>query len=185
LFTLQQTLLRDDQTIRKVRNEDPGDLARKARISASGSIKGADPEHVLTGRTRDADGGNSNRWVASMPQRGGGGDPWLDLMWDTPQLISEVQITFDTGFQRELTLSASDSVTRRVVRAPQPETVSDYTLTASLAEGESVELTSINNNFQRLRRHRFEPVRVNRIRLQVHATNGSKEARVYEVRCYA
>jgi hypothetical protein len=120
-----------------------------------------------------------------MPKTGGGGGPWLDLTWDTPQLIGEVQITFDTGFQRELTLSASDSVTRRVVRAPQPETVSHYTLTATLAEGESVKLASIKDNFQRLRRHRFEPVRVKRIRLQVHATNGSKEARVYEVRCYA
>jgi hypothetical protein len=185
LFKLQQTLLRDDQTIRKVKNEDPGDVARKARVSASESIKGADPGHVLTGKTRDADGGNSNRWVASMPKTGGGGGPWLDLTWDTPQLIGEVQITFDTGFQRELTLSASDSVTRRVVRAPQPETVSHYTLTATLAEGESVKLASIKDNFQRLRRHRFEPVRVKRIRLQVHATNGSKEARVYEVRCYA
>lgn len=184
LFKLQQTLLRDDQTIRKVKNEDPGDVARKARVSASESIKGADPEHVLTGKTRDVDGGNSNRWVALMPQAGGASGPWLDLTWGTPQLIGEVQLTFDTGFQRELTLSASDTVTQRVVRAPQPETVSDYTLTASLANGESVELASVTDNFQRLRRHRFEPVRVNRIRLQVHATNGSEEARVYEVRCY-
>ncbi len=185
LFRLQQTLLRDDQTIRKVKNEDSNDLARKARVTASGYVEGAAPTHVLTGRTRDVDGGTRNRWLALMPHAVGQSGPWLDLTWNTPQLIREIQITFDTGFQRELTLSASDSVTRRVVRAPQPETVSDYSLTAFLSDGESVELASITGNFQRLRRHRFEPIRVTRIRLQVHSTNGAKEARVYEVRCYA
>jgi len=50
---LQQRLLRDDQTIRGVRNEDPADLAREARVSASSALAGADPEHVIDGHVRD------------------------------------------------------------------------------------------------------------------------------------
>lgn len=185
LLRLQQALLRDDQTIRNVENEDPGDLARQATATASSHLRGGSPENVLTGKTRDPDGGTSNRWLAHMPEGNGEEDPWLELSWRAVQTIREVQLTFDTGFQRELTLSASDSVTKRVIRGPQPETVSDYSLVASRPDGTEVTLASVSNNYQRLRRHRFEPVRTDRIRLQVHSTNGAKEARVYEVRCYS
>ena len=44
---------------------------------------------------------------------------------------------FDTGFQRELTLSSSDSAMRGIIRGPQPETVKDYVL---LADGKSYTL---------------------------------------------
>ena len=51
--------------------------------------------------------------------------PWVELAWDAPQTIREVQLTFDTGFHRELTLTSSDSHNAHMVRAPQPETVRD------------------------------------------------------------
>jgi hypothetical protein len=37
----------------------------------------------------------------------------------------------------------------------------------------------------RLRRHTFDSVETDAIRIRVTATNGSEEARIYEVRCYA
>jgi hypothetical protein len=40
-------------------------------------------------------------------------------------------------------------------------------------------------NYQRLRRHHFPPFTAKALRLKVTATNGRKEARVYEIRCYA
>ena len=98
--------------------------------------------------------------------------------------LSRVQITFDSGFHRELTLSASDSITSRIVRGPQPETVRDYDLHATVA-GKKVPIAEIRGNYQRLRRHDFESLEAESIHLTVLATNGSKEARVFEVRCYA
>jgi hypothetical protein len=180
---LRQALLRDDQTVRLVTNEDPRDLARKARASASRCAPGAAAEHVLTGVTRDADGAYSNRWVAPLAT-GDQDQPWLQLNWDSPVTLGIVQITFDTGFERELTLSPSDGVMRRIVRGPQPETVRDYALTGIDESGRQRELLRVKGNYQRLRRHRLEPVRLVALRLAVQATNGSPEARVYEIRCY-
>jgi hypothetical protein len=177
---LQQALLRNDQTIRGVSNDDGGDLARRARVTASHYLEGADPGHVIDGHVRDVPGQWTHRWGAPM----GGGEAWLELAWDEPVRLSRVQITFDSGFHRELTLSASDGVTRRMVRGPQPETVRDYRIVVRAEDGDE-EVASVSGNHQRLRRHDFESRSVRAVRLIVAATHGSKEARVFEVRCYA
>jgi hypothetical protein len=123
-----------------------------------------------------------HRWMAPM-----GKDPvWLDLAWEKPRTIRHVQITFDTGFQRELTLTASDAISRGIIRAAQPETVRDYTLYyRKAAGGPLVELVKVDGNHQRLNRHRFPAVEAQALRLHVRATNGDKLVRVFEVRCYA
>jgi len=136
---------------------------------------------VVNGLVRDLGTEWKNRWAARMKPEG----VRLELAWDRPQRISEIQITFDTGFQRELTLSASDSVTKKVIRGPQPETVRDYEIVATDSANREVSLVTVTGNYLRLRRHRFAPVEAKSIRLRVTATNGDALARVYEVRCYA
>jgi len=136
---------------------------------------------VINGLVRDLGNEWKNRWGARMKAEG----VWLEFAWDRPERISQIQITFDTGFQRELTLSASDSVTKKVIRGPQPETVRDYEIVATDSANRQVSLAKIAGNHQRLRRHHFTPIEVKSIRLHVTATNGDPVARVYEVRCYA
>jgi len=63
---LQQTLLRNDQTIRNAVNEDPADLARRARAAASASTAATRPENVLTGVTRDLPRQWAHRWAAPV-----------------------------------------------------------------------------------------------------------------------
>jgi hypothetical protein len=46
-------------------------------------------------------------------------------------------------------------------------------------------LVSVAGNYQRLRRHRFDRLATDRLRLRVTATGGSDFARVFEIRCYA
>lgn len=180
---LQQQLLKDDQTLKSVRNTDERDLARKARLTASAG----DPALILDGVTRDIPAKDGepkeiHRWTAPMTPDG----PWLQLAWDKPQRLREVRVTFDSGFKRELTLSSSDSVTRGTVRAPQPETVKSYRLEYRPPDGgEWKLLAEVTANHQRLNRHRFQPVQAQSIRLHVKATNGLDEARVFEVRCYS
>ncbi|MEZ6017096.1 MAG: FAD-dependent oxidoreductase [Planctomycetota bacterium] len=180
---LQQRLLRDDQTIRGVANADPLDLARRARASASHHLEDAPPSHVLNGHVRDAPGQWGARWGATVLDADGNAAAWLDLEWSDPVPLSRVQLTFDSGFHRELTLSASDSITKKMVRGPQPETVRDYRLIAITPSGEVV-VAEVFGNYQRLRRHTFPRLEVTRLRLHVTATNGADTVRVFEVRCY-
>jgi hypothetical protein len=175
LARLQQTLLRDDQTIKGRRNEDTRDLARQAKVTASANAESA--ALVLDGVTRDIPDKRGNpverhSWAAPAPS-------WIELQWERPRRIREVQITFDSGFKRQLTLSAQESQNVNLVRAPQPETVKDYRIVVG---GKAV--AEVKGNFQRLARHSFEPVETSAVRLELESTNGAPEARVFEIRCY-
>ncbi len=173
---LQQALLRDDQTLRGVRNEDDLDLARRAQTAASSEEPHAPASNIIDGWVRDIPGKEIHGWQGRMGQ----GGAWIELRWPQPVKISEVQLTFDTGFQRELTLTSSEAAHRGIIRAAQPETVRDYVLLAG-----DKELARVSGNYQRLRRHRFEAALTDRLRLLITAANGSDLARVFEIRCYA
>ena len=179
---LRQKLLRDDQTIKGLTNQDPLDLARTARITASAEAGSAKAALITDGHLRDipdkkGDPAEVHHWAAPV---GEGRPAWVELSWDKPQRIREVQITFDSGFKRQLTLSSQESQNVNLLRAPQPETVKDYSITA----GEQT-LAAVRGNFQRLRRHRFQPTQVQSLRIQIEATNGDPQARIFEIRCYA
>ena len=185
LRELQQALLRDDQTIKNRVNEDAADLARSARVTASAESAQAPAANVLDGHVRDypVKGGKPriHHWAAPLGSAGA----WIELAWDKPRKLREVQITFDTGFQRQLTLTAQESANKGIIRAPQPETVRDYTVSYRPAAGGGLrQLASVTGNHQRLNRRRFEPVDAAAIRVHVTATNGDPSARIFEVRCY-
>ncbi len=180
IVELQQLLLRDDQSIRNITNQDPNDLARMAKVTSSSHIEGADPHHVIDGEVRDVPTHWTHRWGAEMID----GGQWIELTWNEPVAVEEVQITFDSGFHRQLTLSAQDSTSRSVVRGPQPELVKDYKLIATDNDGNTIEIATIEDNYQRLRRHRLERRSLKSLRLHIQSTHGTKQIRVFEVRCY-
>jgi len=183
---LQQTLLRDDQTIKNVRNQDPRDVARQASVTASAEKDNAKAALVIDGYTRDipdkrGDPVEVHQWAAPVSE---GQPAWIELKWQKPQRIREVQITFDTGFRRQLTLSAQNAVNNSMKRAAQPETVKDYTVAGCSPGGAKHQLANVRGNFQRLNRHRFDPLELESVRIEVHSTNGDSLARVFEIRCY-
>jgi hypothetical protein len=178
LKQLQQTLLRDDQTILACRNEDPADLARSARATASSEQPDAPAVNVINGVTR-AVGKDANEW-RSQPIRG---SEYVELAWPAAQQIGRVQLVFDTGFGRPLTLSHDDGYTQRMIRGPQPETVRDYEVQVHDA-GDWRAVVKIADNYQRRRVHRFQAVRTNGLRVVVRRTNGEASARVFEIRAY-
>lgn len=111
----------------------------------------------------------------------------LELRWAAPVAASEVQLIFDTGLHRFLTLSQADGYTARMEWGrPQPETVRDYRLEAKIG-GEWRVIHNEVGNYQRRRVHRWaEPLpTVAALRLVVTATNGLDHARVCEVRVYS
>ncbi|MBL8177077.1 MAG: FAD-dependent oxidoreductase [Bryobacterales bacterium] len=178
---LQQTLLRDDQTITTIRNEDPRDLARQATVKASSERDGAPPANVLTGFVRDIPKGAVHQWSAKLGSEGA----WLDLEWPKAQRIGQVQLTFDSGFQRELTLTSSNGINRGITRGAQPETARDFQLLYRDAKGVWNKLEDVKGNHRRLRRFQFAAVDATGIRVHITATNGDELARIFEIRCYA
>ncbi|MFA0751689.1 MAG: hypothetical protein SLRJCFUN_002092, partial [Candidatus Fervidibacter sp.] len=176
---LQQLLLKQDAYIIGATNSDPYDLARTAEVKASSEVRGYEAVNVINGVHRGVYE-RKNRWASDptkpMPQ-------WLELHFREPKRIREVHLTFDTGLNRELTLSFSDWANRRMIWGPQPETVRDYEL--QVLYGDSAKtVVKVEGNYQRKRVHQFEPQLATGIRLIVHATNGDKSARVFEVRVY-
>ncbi len=176
---LQQLLLKQDAYIIGVSNSDPYDIARRAEVKASSEVRGWEAVNVINGVHRGVYE-RKNRWASDptqpMPQ-------WLELHFREPKRIREVHLTFDTGLSRALTLSAETNFTKRMVIGPQPETVRDYEL-QFLCGDSAKTVVKVEGNYQRKRVHQFEPQLATGIRLVVHATNGDKSARVFEVRVY-
>ena len=178
---LQQTLLKDDAYAINLRNSDPDDHARKASVKASSTKSGLlAPGNVVNGVNRGSEG-QPNKWASepgtSMPQQ-------IELRLPAAERIAEIHLVFDTGLHRQLTLSHSDATNRKQIRAPQPETIRDYTL--ELLHGDSsMQVMEVKGNYQRKRIHRFDPKTADGIRLRILATNGSPEASVFEIRAYS
>ncbi len=178
---VQQLLLKQDAFLPGLRNEDPADAARTATVAVSSAEPGAPGEAVLDGVTRATHPGlHPVLDQAAHQWRSSGLPAWIELRWPRPRKVREIRITFDTGFERELTLTMSDLYNSRMIRGPQPETVSDYTLSA--AGGWEL---AVRGNYQRLRIHRLqEPLHTDWLRLTAHRTHGDACARIFEIRVY-
>lgn len=203
LRELQQHLIADDQTIKGVCSESANDIARQAMITASAEEGEAVAANVTNGWLRDFPGPSVkclpeldvplemcgtgeaidaavNHWAGRVGTEGA----WIELRWQEPRTIRGVQLIFDTGFQRELTLTSSDSINDGIIRGPQPETVRDYDILGRLSdESDWRMLASVNGNYQRLRRHTLAAERVQVVRIHVHATHGDPYAKIFEIRC--
>ena len=191
--TVQQRLLRDDAFLIGRANDCPADVARLAKVSASSEAPGGEAINVISGFSRSVHGergappsrrvAGTHRW---MSDPAAGLPTWLQLEWETAVTVREIQLVFDTGLHRHLTLSHHDGYTSRMHWGrPQPETVSDYRV--EVRDGERWEtIVDVAGNYQRRRRHVLEAGRpVRQLRIQVQATNGVDHARIAEVRVQA
>ena len=168
---LQQTLLKNDQTIPDVPNRDPADLARGAVVTASSACQNlCAPENIVNGfahPTKEA----PNMWESApgnpLPQ-------WIELKLDRRSTVRAVQCVFDT----DLTMSLA-----RQHEARPKVCVRDYTI-EGWVNGSWKRLVRVRDNFQRFRRHEFVAVKTDRVRLLAEATHGAETARVIEMRIY-
>ena len=186
---IQQQLLCDDAYLIGQVSLEQGNLARLARTTASSEQIGGEAVNVISGQTRSVHGPHGaapdrslpglHRWMSEPAQV----PAWLQFDWDEPQNIRHVQLVFDTGMHRHLTLSHHDGYTSRMYwgRA-QPETVRDYRIQVR-TEDEWRSVCDVEDNYQRLRRHEFSnEIRTCSLRVLVTATNGIDHARIMEVR---
>lgn len=178
---LQETLIKNDAFLLDRAAADPDDLARQARVTASSAAEATPPGKVLDGVTRNlrADFGpwsddSVHYWESAvLPAT-------LTLELPERMELREIHLTFDTGFDRELVLSASDHITKNVVRGPQPETVKHYRI---LVDGQVV--GEDGDNFLRKRVHSFPSACCGQtVQIEILSTHELPRARVFEVRIY-
>ncbi|VGO17470.1 hypothetical protein PDESU_06066 [Pontiella desulfatans] len=172
---LQQQLLKDDQYIIGMKNEDAADLALKATLTASSAEPKCGPENVISGVTRIVDE-QMNLWKsdpsAAMPQ-------WIELDLAEMQTLNAVYLTFDTDFSDKRHASWEHKDDERFV----PECVRDYRVQVWSGSGWKT-VADVSDNYQRRRIHRFDPVKTSKLRVVVDQTNGDPSARIFEIRLY-
>ncbi len=191
MLGIQQRLLRDDAYLVGIRSVDENDFARTARISASSEQPKFGATEVVSGQTRSVQGERGAPPERAVP----GGHRWMSdpaaglpatllLEWETPIAVREVQLIFDTGLHRHLTLSQHDGYTSRMLWGQaQPETVRDYAIEVFDGHGWQTVVT-VEGNWQRRRVHGVEVAGVTQLRMVVTGTNGAEQARVCEIRVY-
>lgn len=101
---------------------------------------------------------------------------WLELSWEQPHAIAQVELTFAGSLLREY--HAYEPFYR------DAQCVKDYTISV-WADGDWREVLRVEGNYQQKRVHRLpHPVPSQKLRVTVEATNGDPSAAIYEVRCY-
>jgi hypothetical protein len=75
-----------------------------------------------------------------------------------------------------LNLEKTDSMT-------VPQIVRDYRILVK-EEDEWRCIVVVNGNYQKTRRHTLQSVSTDRIRVEIHATNGAPCAEIFEIRVY-
>ncbi len=180
LKAYQQLLLRQDQAILKVKNEDKLDLALQAKVTASSELPGFEAKKVIDGFNRDVQDGDSHQWRASLAS----GEQYIELSWTKAQTLKHVEFTFDSGLNRHLRLSGEASVMKNQKRGRQPEMLMDYAV--ELYKGNTlVKKEEVTENIQRKVVHSFDNVSADRVRLVAKKAQEDQNARVFEIRCYA
>lgn len=177
---LQQELLKDDCYIPGFRNEDPLDLARTAKISASSWTDGNEPENIINGISRRV-GSKSNQWCSrGMSSQG----EWIELDLGKARKISQIRLTFDPNLSQEHCISLSKAFIDKIPVGVPAELVKDYDIIFYI-KGKEVLKKNVNENYQRLNIINLETaLDVDRIRINITGTNGIQEVRIFEIRIY-
>jgi hypothetical protein len=128
------------------------------------------PTNVISGVSRPESW--TNLWMS-----GPGCAQTIDLEFSEKVDVGRVHLTFDTNLDRTY------QGTPPLFKAP--ECVRDYRLLAFNDEVGWEELLEVKGNYHRHCIHHLPVKTMRRLRIQIEATNGSAEARVYEIRAYA
>lgn len=98
---------------------------------------------------------------------------WIELRFPAPVEMNEIQITFDTDVNRRV----------RLPLFRYPECVKRYEIAIPQGGGWKT-IAQEDDNYFRRRVHSVDAVTTSRLRINLLETNGSPQARVYEVRVY-
>lgn len=143
--------------------------ARNLAFSISPAVACYEPAIVTNGWSRPWCGANS--WAPAL----GDNAPWLRLEWDQPQILSTIEMTFDTDFDHPM-----ESVLMGHPERVMPGCITSFAIRT--LDGEA--LAAVNNHHQT----RWEiklpnPVKTAGIEIAI-LDRGPAPAAIFEVRCY-
>lgn len=166
---LQQTLLKEGHSIPGCYNHDPEDLALTAAITADSWEENGEPQNVVNGINRAADGADY-AWISKegLPQS-------LTLTLKEPRRIRQVRVTLDMPFAR-YTMGYQEMPEKK-------ETLADFTVDICV-NGVWKCVGSVKNNIQRLAVVDFEPEEALAVRINALKATGMDRAIIPEVRIY-
>lgn len=166
---LQQTLLKDGNSIPGCKNHDPEDLALTAVITADSWEENGEPRNVINGINRAADG-EKYAWISKegLPQT-------LTLTLQEPKPVSQVRVTLDMPFAR-YTMGYQEMPAK-------DETLADFTVDLCVG-GVWKCVGRMENNIQRLAVIDFTPEMASAVRINALRGTGMDRAIIPEVRIY-
>lgn len=173
---LQKQLLRDDAYIHGYKFLDDEDLIKDAEISCSSEKHPC--INVKNGITRNILN-DINYWESSKiikPQ-------FIFAKFKDTKTINEIQIRFDSNMTREIRPSMSYWASNRQVRGVPRELVKDYKVEL-LLNNNSVAAEDVKGNYMRFRRHFFESVKADSIKITITSTNGWTTARIFDIKAF-
>ncbi|MDA2928171.1 FAD-dependent oxidoreductase [Acidobacteria bacterium AH-259-G07] len=118
------------------------------------------PENVISGVSRPEQG--TNLWIADPAQNW---PHWLELDFRQPVTFDTIQLTFDSNLDRQMDEGA------KAWTGPVPEIIKCYSFSV-WQDGRWLTFHQEEANHQRWKRHTFEPVTTQRLRITLEATHG-------------
>ena len=180
---IQQRLLADDCYIPGQINSDAMDLARQAKVSASGSAAGRGAEAVIDGIARQTASG-AHCWESLPLARG---EAAIELRWTAPQSFRRLQVTFDSHLEERLIFTQQEEfyTEPHILKTVPQRLVKNFSI--QVLDGRVWRtVRAITGNQQRHRKEDFAPaLRTTGIRLGIMSTHGAPAARIFEIRAYA
>ena len=174
---LQEQLLRDDAFIPNRPANDLNDWAKKAVTIFASSTSSGDAQLLTDGMSRDFKK-KIHHWQSDgLPAE-------VQMEWDNPIDISKVEIKCDTNVKRNI-MMRKDSANEGIYRNNVPEEMLKSLELEARVKGKWIKVGTIEKNKTRLIKFDFEQVRTTAIRVKMTETYGAKQAKLFEMRCYA
>lgn len=179
MVVLQKKLMRDDCYLPGYINRDDEDQVRSAvKITSSSATFDGEAEKVRDGYQRN-ESGEIHEWISKNME---GKPEWLEIQWEHPIKLDELQIKFDTDLTTEIEISLSRRVREQQVKGLPSSLVKNYRVQA-FREGMRVWEKTCRDNCQRFCIH-YPYVMADCVRIEVYDVWGCSQAKVFEVRAY-
>ena len=174
---LQEQLLRDDAFIPNRPANDTNDLARKASLIFASSTTSGDVKLLTDGMSRDFEG-LIHHWESDgLPAS-------VQMEWELPVSLSSIEIKCDTNVKRNIMMRKDSKVSENFWNDVPHELLKSLEVEARV-NGKWVKIGSNENNQRRLIKFHFDSIKATAIRIRMKETYGTKNANLFEIRCYS
>ncbi len=192
LQAIRRHLIREDLFLIGACEPDPDDLAQHATLTASSQQPAGAAANVLSTPNRSTHGERgvppdralpgTHRWMSDPAD---GLPASIELRWNEPQSLHRLEITFDSGLHRTLTLTHSAPYFQKMSWGCGPhELVKAFSIQAETASGWR-EIRNVAHQWQRRHsEHWATPCEVTALKITIHATWGIDHARIVRIAAY-